>query len=179
MEHPFFALSTKKDIRSIEYKNDDVSIKLSPSAEFGLPTMMDKDILLYCGSLIMAEVNRIEKKIELEAEKFAKDEEKKLKADKQNTMSEIEIEEYLGRYKEDYSQEQRALNPIPKTIRFSCHDLMVTTNRHTNDVAYKQIGNAFQRLAGVPDNYEHQDQQKRTGRRLPYHRELPRIEEQP
>lgn len=39
-------------------------------------------------------------------------------------------------------------DPPPKTIRFSCHDLMVTTNRHTNDVAYKQLRNAFERLAG-------------------------------
>lgn len=58
MEHPFFALSTKKDTRTIKYEHDGISIKLSPSAEFGLPTMMDKDILLYCGSLIMDEINK-------------------------------------------------------------------------------------------------------------------------
>lgn len=58
MEHPFFALSTKKDTRSIKYEKDGVHIKLSPSAEFGLPTMMDKDILLYVGSLLMAEINK-------------------------------------------------------------------------------------------------------------------------
>lgn len=98
MEHPFFALSTKKDTTTIKYEQNGIQVKLSPSAEFGLPTMMDKDILLYCGSLLMAEFNR-------------------------------------GK-------------PPPKTIRFSCHDLMVTTNRHTNDVAYKQLSNAFERLAG-------------------------------
>ena len=51
MEHPFFALSIKKDIRSVEYEKDGVKIVLSPSAKYGLPTMMDKDILLYVGSL--------------------------------------------------------------------------------------------------------------------------------
>ena len=58
MEHPFFTLSTKKDTRSISYEFNGVSIKLSPSAEFGLPTMMDKDILLYCGSQLMEQVNK-------------------------------------------------------------------------------------------------------------------------
>ncbi len=57
MEHPFFTLSTKKDIRSVKYEHAGVKIVLSPSAEYGLPTMMDKDILLYCGSLLMAEIN--------------------------------------------------------------------------------------------------------------------------
>ena len=86
MEHPFFALSTNKDIRSIKYSKDGVQVKLSPSAEFGLPTMMDKDILLYVGSLLMAEINK-------------------------------------GRIP-------------PKTLRFSGHDLMVTTNRETNGKAH-------------------------------------------
>ena len=98
MEHPFFALSTKKDIRSVEYERDGIRIKLSPSAEFGLPNMMDKDILLYVGSLLMAEINK-------------------------------------GRIP-------------PKTLRFSAHDLMVTTNRHTNDVGYRMVKNAFERITG-------------------------------
>jgi len=58
MEHPFFVLSTKKDTRSIKYERDGIKIVLSPSAEYGLPTMMDKDILLYCGSLLMKEINQ-------------------------------------------------------------------------------------------------------------------------
>ena len=97
MEHPFFALSTKKDIRITEYANNDVSIKLVPSS-YGLPTMMDKDILLYLGSLIVAEVNK-------------------------------------------------GVIP-PKTVRFSCRDLMVTTNRHINNFGYINLKNAFERLAG-------------------------------
>lgn len=98
MEHPFFALSTKKDTRSIKYERDGVKITLSPSAEWGLPTMMDKDILLYVGSLIMAEINQ-------------------------------------GRIP-------------PKTLRFSAHDLMVTTNRHTNNVGYRLLKSGFERVTG-------------------------------
>ncbi len=98
MEHPFFALSTQKDIRSVKYEKDGVKIVLSPSAEYGLPTMMDKDVLLYIGSLIMAEINK-------------------------------------GRIP-------------PKTLRFSAHDLLVTTNRHTNDEGYRLLRNAFERIKG-------------------------------
>ena len=57
MEHPIFSLSTKIDLRMLEYKNNGVSIKIAPSIH-GLPTIFDKDILLYCGSLLMAEVNK-------------------------------------------------------------------------------------------------------------------------
>jgi plasmid replication initiation protein len=98
MEHPFFTLATQKDVRVVRYQKDDISIVLSPSAEYGLPTMMDKDILLYCGSLVVAELNK-------------------------------------------------GGNP-PRTLRFSAHDLMVTTNRDTNGEAYKLLKNAFERLTG-------------------------------
>jgi plasmid replication initiation protein len=60
--------------------------------------MMDKDILLYVGSLLMAEINQ-------------------------------------GRIP-------------PKTMRFSAHDMMVTTNRETNGKAYRLAKNAFERLTG-------------------------------
>ena len=101
MEHPFFALSTKPDIRTVHYERNGVAIKMNPHSELGLPTMFDKDILLYCGSLIISELQK---------------------------------------------------NPDslpPKKIRFSCHDLLITTNRHTNDVAYQQLKNSFERLKGV------------------------------
>lgn len=98
MEHPFFTLSTKMDLRSIRYEKDGVKIIISPSLEYGLPTMYDKDILLYCGSLIMAEINKGQRP--------------------------------------------------PKTLRFSAHDLMITTNRDTSGEAYKMLRNAFERLAG-------------------------------
>ena len=88
MEHPFFTLSTKPDFREVEYSRGGVRITMTPHARRGLPTMMDKDILLYCGSLVMAEMNR----------------------------------GYIP----------------PKTMRFSAHDLMVTTNRETNGKAYRR-----------------------------------------
>lgn len=100
MEHPFFSLSTKKDLRTIEYSKNGVSIKVKPDHEHGLPTMFDKDILLYCGSLVVAELNKHPTKWP------------------------------------------------PQTLRFSCHDLMVTTNRMTNGQAYAQLKNAFERING-------------------------------
>lgn len=57
MEHPIFSLSTKRDTRTLDYKNNGVEIKIRPST-VGLPTIFDKDILLYCGSLLIAEVNK-------------------------------------------------------------------------------------------------------------------------
>ena len=56
MEHPIFVLSKKKDMRCLEYKRNDVTISIIPSA-LGLPTIFDKDILLYCTSLLMREIN--------------------------------------------------------------------------------------------------------------------------
>jgi plasmid replication initiation protein len=58
MGYPIFTLSKNKDLRTIKYEKGDVSICVSPSFEHGLPTIFDKDILLYCGSILMAEVNK-------------------------------------------------------------------------------------------------------------------------
>jgi plasmid replication initiation protein len=60
MEHPIFSLSKVKDVRSIEYERAGVSISISPSAKHGLPTIFDKDVLLYCGSLLMSEFKKLE-----------------------------------------------------------------------------------------------------------------------
>lgn len=57
MEHPVFSLSKKRDIRNLEYKNGNFTITFKPTTD-GLPTIFDKDILLYCGSLMMKEINR-------------------------------------------------------------------------------------------------------------------------
>jgi len=96
MEHPIFSLSTKIDHRVLEYKSNGVSVSISPSYKHGLPTIFDKDVLLYCGSLIMDKIN----------------------------------------------------NDIipPKTLRFICHDLLVTTNRPTNGDGYKRLKEALERL---------------------------------
>ena len=58
MEHPVFTLAKKPDLREIQYKNGDKEIKISPHFRYGLPTIFDKDLLLYCASLLMSEVNK-------------------------------------------------------------------------------------------------------------------------
>lgn len=56
MEHPFFTLSQKPDMRLLEYRNGNTTVEVIPSI-LGLPTIMDKDILIYCASLLMQEQN--------------------------------------------------------------------------------------------------------------------------
>jgi len=56
MENPFFTLSQKPDMRLLEYRNGNKTIEVIPSI-LGLPTIMDKDILIYCASLLMQEQN--------------------------------------------------------------------------------------------------------------------------
>ena len=56
MSYPFFSLSKKRDLRNLEYQNGDVRITVKPNTD-GLPTIFDKDVLLYCGSLLMKEIN--------------------------------------------------------------------------------------------------------------------------
>lgn len=57
MEHPMFSLSTKPDLRVLQYENNGISIVIIPSQR-GLPTIHDKDVLLYCGSLLIEQVNK-------------------------------------------------------------------------------------------------------------------------
>ena len=97
MEHPLFTLSQKPDMRTLSYTNGEASIEMQPSS-FGLPSIMDKDILLYCASVVMGKINQ-------------------------------------GEYP-------------PKTIRLSLHDVLVATNRHTNDRGYQFIKKALNRLTG-------------------------------
>ncbi len=56
MEHPIFSLSTRPDRRERKYTNGDLTISVIPSTR-GLPTIHDKDVLLYCTSLLMNEIN--------------------------------------------------------------------------------------------------------------------------
>ena len=98
MEHPIFVLSKKKDMRNLEYRKDNISISIKPTTD-GLPTIFDKDILLYCGSQLIQEVN-------------------------------------AGRIP-------------PKTLRISSHDLLIATNRQTNDDGYRRLKQALSRLSGV------------------------------
>lgn len=57
MEHPLFSLATKPDMRKLDYGNNDKRLKITPSGA-GLPTIFDKDILIFCISQLMHRKNR-------------------------------------------------------------------------------------------------------------------------
>lgn len=57
MEHPLFSLATRPDMRHLEYRNGDNVLKIRPSG-LGLPTIFDKDILIFVISQLMARKNR-------------------------------------------------------------------------------------------------------------------------
>lgn len=59
MEHPLFSLATKPDMRHLSYgnSNDNTFLEIIPSAA-GLPTIFDKDILIFCISQLMHRKNQ-------------------------------------------------------------------------------------------------------------------------
>jgi plasmid replication initiation protein len=57
MEHPLFSLATKPDMRHLEYRQENKVLKIRPSP-LGLPTIFDKDILIFVISQIMARKNK-------------------------------------------------------------------------------------------------------------------------
>lgn len=57
MEHPLFSLATKPDMRHLEYRQENKVLKIRPSP-LGLPTIFDKDILIFVISQIMARKNQ-------------------------------------------------------------------------------------------------------------------------
>jgi plasmid replication initiation protein len=56
MEHPMFSLSTRPDLRVLDYTHNGVQVRLTPSVR-GLATIHDKDILIYCISQLVAALN--------------------------------------------------------------------------------------------------------------------------
>lgn len=98
MEHPIFSLATKPDMRHLHYQSGDNILKIVPSG-VGLPTIFDKDILIFCVSQLMHRKNQ-------------------------------------GK-------------PIGKRVRFAARELMMATNRTTDDKSYKRLEAAFQRLVGT------------------------------
>ena len=98
MEHPIYSLSPRPDLRELSYVHDDQKIEIIPGSK-GLPTVYDKDILIYCISKLMAMKN--------------------------------------------------AGQEIGPTVRLTTHDLLVQTNKQTNDNGYKRLEAALQRLAGT------------------------------
>ena len=57
MEHPLFSLATKPDMRHLDYRSGDNRLTIVPSG-IGLPTIFDKDILIFCISQLMHKKNR-------------------------------------------------------------------------------------------------------------------------
>ena len=69
MEHPLFSLATKPDMRHLTYESGENSLKILPSVH-GLPTIFDKDILIFCVSQLVHRKNRnlpIDKKVRFSA----------------------------------------------------------------------------------------------------------------
>lgn len=60
MEHPLFSLATKPDMRELHYHSGETILKIVPSGR-GLPTIFDKDILIFCISQLVHRQNRGEK----------------------------------------------------------------------------------------------------------------------
>ena len=56
MEHPVFSLSTKPDMRPRRYERGGNWIEISPS-RYGLATVHDRDVLIYCISQCVAALN--------------------------------------------------------------------------------------------------------------------------
>ncbi len=56
MEHPVFSLSTKPDMRPRRYERNGNWIEISPS-RYGLATVHDRDVLIYCISQCMGALN--------------------------------------------------------------------------------------------------------------------------
>ena len=98
MEHPIYSLSTKPETRVLSYQHDDSKIEIIPSTR-GLPTVFDKDILIYCISKLMHLKN--------------------------------------------------SGKPIGPKVRLTTYDLLVSTNRQTNNLAYERLEAALERLAGT------------------------------
>ena len=98
MEHPLFSLATKPDMRTLHYEGSGVLMEIRPS-HIGLPTIFDKDVLIFCISQLMHKKNRGEK--------------------------------------------------IGRRVRFSARELLIATNRPTNNLGYKRLDAAFDRLQGT------------------------------
>jgi plasmid replication initiation protein len=98
MEHPIFSLSTRPETRPLTYSHGDNSFEIIPSV-LGLPTVFDKDVLIYCISKLVAMKN-----------------------------------------------EGKEIGPC---IRLTTHDLLVQTNRPTNNLGYERLAPALDRLKGV------------------------------
>ncbi|WP_404478394.1 replication initiator protein A [Novosphingobium sp. BL-52-GroH] len=60
MERPFFSLSKRKRLKPIDYVSPDgkVTVHVSANSEYGLATIYDLDILIYCASILIEHKRR-------------------------------------------------------------------------------------------------------------------------
>jgi plasmid replication initiation protein len=58
MEHPIFSLSKNRDARTRRYEHNGVKIIVTASAEYGIATIWDKDILIYAISQLVEALNQ-------------------------------------------------------------------------------------------------------------------------
>jgi plasmid replication initiation protein len=101
MEHPIFSLSTKPETRTLSYDHNGAKIQIIPSST-GLPTIHDKDLLIYCISRLVHAKN--------------------------------------------------AGHAISPSVRLTTHDMLVQTNRPTNNLGYERLLPTLNRLRGVVIN---------------------------
>lgn len=59
MEHPVFSVAARPDMETRRYENGPVTIKVTPSGR-GMATILDRDVLIYCISQLVAAQNREE-----------------------------------------------------------------------------------------------------------------------
>ena len=54
MERPFFSLSKRKRLKPIDYVSPDrkITVHVTANSEYGLATIYDLDILIYCASVL-------------------------------------------------------------------------------------------------------------------------------
>lgn len=58
MEYPIFSLSKNKDIQTRHYEQNNHRFTITPNAEYGLATIFDKDLLIFCISQLIAGLKR-------------------------------------------------------------------------------------------------------------------------
>lgn len=60
MERPFFSLSKRKRLKPIDYVSPDgkVTVHVSANSEYGLATIYDLDVLIYCASVLIEHKRR-------------------------------------------------------------------------------------------------------------------------
>ncbi len=101
LEHPIYSLTTVPERRQLTYHHGECKIELIPSS-LGLPTVFDKEIMIYGMSKLMQLIN-----------------------------------------------EGKDAGPV---VRLTTHDMLVQTNRQTNNLGYERVLPALNRLRGVTIN---------------------------